>query len=51
MRVYSIRFGLVVAIPSMIFYRHYRAKVDALVIGMEQQAVRLVNILHAGRSG
>ena len=51
MALYNTAFGLVVAIPSMIFYRHYRAKVDALVIGMEQQAVRLVNILHAGRSG
>jgi len=49
--LYNTAFGLVVAIPSMIFYRHYRAKVDALVIGMEQQAVRLVNILHAGRAG
>jgi biopolymer transport protein ExbB len=48
--LYNTAFGLVVAIPSMIFYRHYRAKVDALVIGMEQQAVRLVNILHAGRT-
>jgi len=46
--LYNTAFGLVVAIPSMIFYRHYRAKVDALVIGMEQQAVRLVDIVHAG---
>ena len=48
--LYNTAFGLVVAIPSMIFYRHYRAKVDALIIGMEQQAVRLVDILHAGRA-
>lgn len=47
--LYNTAFGLVVAIPSMIFYRHYRAKVDALVIGMEQQAVRLVDIVQAGR--
>jgi biopolymer transport protein ExbB len=47
--LYNTAFGLVVAIPSMIFYRHYRAKVDALVISMEQQAVRLVDIVHAGR--
>jgi biopolymer transport protein ExbB len=46
--LYNTAFGLVVAIPSMIFYRHYRAKVDALVITMEQQAVRLVDIVHAG---
>jgi len=48
--LYNTAFGLVVAIPSMIFYRHYRAKVDALVIGMEQQAVRLVDIMHGGRA-
>jgi biopolymer transport protein ExbB len=49
--LYNTAFGLVVAIPSMIFYRHYRAKVEALVISMEQQAVRLVDIVHAGRTG
>ena len=49
--LYNTAFGLVVAVPSMIFYRHFRAKVDALIIGMEQQAVRLVDIVHAGRGG
>jgi biopolymer transport protein ExbB len=49
--LYNTAYGLVVAVPSMIFYRHYRAKVDALIISMEQQAVRLVDIVHAGRSG
>jgi biopolymer transport protein ExbB len=48
--LYNTAFGLVVAIPSMIFYRHYRAKVDALIIGMEQQAVRLVDIVHGARA-
>jgi len=49
--LYNTAFGLVVAIPSMIFYRHYRAKVDALVVTMEQQAVRLVDIVHGARAG
>jgi len=49
--LYNTAFGLVVAVPSMIFYRHYRGKVDALVIGMEQQAVRLVDIVHGARAG
>ena len=48
--LYNTAYGLIVAIPSMIFYRYYRAKVDALIIGMEQQAVRLVDIVHAGRN-
>ncbi|MDR4653135.1 MAG: MotA/TolQ/ExbB proton channel family protein, partial [Nitrosomonas sp.] len=33
--LYNAAFGILVAIPSMIFYRHFRAKVDALTIEME----------------
>ena len=38
--------GLVVAIPSLIFYRYFRGLVDALVVSMEQQAVKLVEFMH-----
>lgn len=48
--LYNTAFGLLVAIPSMIFYRHYRAKVDALVVEMELQAVKLVEIVHGERT-
>jgi biopolymer transport protein ExbB len=44
--LYNTGFGLVIAIPSMIFWRHFRALVDGLVIDMQQQAVRLVEVLH-----
>lgn len=47
--LYNTAFGLVVAIPSMIFYRHFRAKVDALLVGMEQQAIHLVDVVHGDR--
>lgn len=47
--LYNTAFGLVVAIPSMIFYRYFRARVDALVVEMEQQAVKLVEMLHGDR--
>jgi biopolymer transport protein ExbB len=47
--LYNTAFGLLVAIPSMIFYRHYRAKVDALVVEMEMLAVKLVEIIHGER--
>jgi biopolymer transport protein ExbB len=47
--LYNTAFGLIVAIPSMIFYRHYRAKVDGLVVEMETQAVKLVEIVHGER--
>lgn len=48
--LYNTAFGLIVAIPSMMFYRHFRAKVDALLVEMEAQAVRLVEALHGERS-
>jgi biopolymer transport protein ExbB len=34
----------------MIFYRHFRSKVDGLIVEMEQQAIRLVDIAHGDRS-
>ncbi|MBS0346271.1 MAG: MotA/TolQ/ExbB proton channel family protein [Proteobacteria bacterium] len=47
--LYNTGFGLVIAIPSMIFWRHFRATVDGLVIEMEQQAIRLVELIHGER--
>ena len=47
--LYNTAFGLIVAIPSMIFYRHFRAKVDSLAVEMEQQAIKLVEIVHGQR--
>ena len=40
-----------VAIPGIIFYRHFRAKVDELVVEMELQALKLVEIIHGERQG
>lgn len=47
--LYNTAFGIIVAIPSMIFYRFFRGRVDAYLVEMEQQAVRLVEILHGER--
>jgi biopolymer transport protein ExbB len=49
--LYNAAFGILVAIPSMIFYRHFRAKVDELVVEMELQALKLVEIVHGERQG
>ncbi|MFZ1548608.1 MAG: MotA/TolQ/ExbB proton channel family protein [Candidatus Nitrotoga sp.] len=49
--LYNTAFGLMVAIPSMIFYRHFRAKVASLTIEMEQQAIKLIEIIHGARRG
>ena len=47
--LYNTGFGLMIAIPSMIFWRHFRALVNAFVIDMEQQAVKLVEVVHGER--
>ena len=47
--LYNTAFGIIVAIPSMIFYRFFRGRVDAYLVEMEQNAVRLVEILHGER--
>jgi biopolymer transport protein ExbB len=41
--------GLGVAIPAVMFYRYFRGRVEALLIDMEQEAIKLVEILHGQR--
>ncbi len=41
--------GLSVAIPTVIFYRYLKRKIDELVVGMEQEAMKLVEVLHGER--
>ena len=41
--------GLSVAIPTVMFYRYFRGKVDELLLKMEAQAVYLVEIIHGDR--
>ncbi|MBU1215279.1 MAG: MotA/TolQ/ExbB proton channel family protein [Gammaproteobacteria bacterium] len=48
--LYNTAFGLIVAVPSMIAYRHFRAQVDSLTIEMEQQAIKLVEVVHGERA-
>jgi biopolymer transport protein ExbB len=47
--LYNTAFGLIVAIPSLIFHRFFRGKVEALLVEMEQQAIKLVEIVHGER--
>ena len=41
--------GMSVAIPSLMFYRYFRGKVDELVIQMETEALKLVEMMHGDR--
>ena len=43
--------GLTVAIPSLLFHRFFRVRVDELVVTMEQEALRMVGALQELRSG
>ncbi|MEE8617652.1 MAG: MotA/TolQ/ExbB proton channel family protein, partial [Nitrosomonadaceae bacterium] len=47
--LYNTAFGILVAIPSMIFYRYFRAKVDSFVVEMELQTLKLVETVHGER--
>ncbi len=40
--LYNTAFGLAIAIPALLFHRHFHALVDGLVIDMEQQAQRFM---------
>jgi len=47
--LYNTAFGLLIAIPSMIFFRYFRGKVEDFIVDMEQQASKLVDVLHGER--
>lgn len=47
--LYNTAGGIVVAVPAMIAYRYFRSKVDGLLVDMEQQAIKLVEIIHGER--
>jgi biopolymer transport protein ExbB len=42
--------GLSVAIPSLFFFRFFQRRVDELVITMEQEALKLVEVLNGDRT-
>ncbi len=41
--------GLTVAIPALVCHRFFQRKVDELVVEMEQQALKLVEVVHGDR--
>jgi biopolymer transport protein ExbB len=42
--------GLSVAIVSLIFYRYFRRRVDTIVVEMEREAIKMVDVLHNNRN-
>ncbi|HEX9686855.1 MAG TPA: MotA/TolQ/ExbB proton channel family protein [Burkholderiales bacterium] len=47
--LYNTAFGILVAVPAMIFYRYFRAKVDVMLVDLEMQAIKLVEVIHGER--
>ena len=47
--LYNTAYGLIVAIPSMAFYRHFRRRIDELIVEMETQAIKLVEVANQER--
>lgn len=41
--------GLTVAIPSLIFHRYFERLVDEFVVSMEEEALKLIDVLHGDR--
>lgn len=41
--------GLTVAIPALVFHRYFLRRVDEIVINMEQEAIRLIEVVHGDR--
>lgn len=42
--------GLTIAIPSLMFYRYFRGRVEALVVTMEREALNLLEATHGEQS-
>jgi len=42
--------GLAVAIPSLMFYRYFRGRAYELLLDMESEAMKLIEILHGERA-
>jgi biopolymer transport protein ExbB len=48
--LYNTAFGIIVAVPALMFYRFFRGKVDGFLVEMEQQAIKLVEVVHGERN-
>jgi len=48
--LYNTAFGIALGIAALVFYRHFRARVDTFVVEMEQLASKLIDIVHGERA-
>ncbi len=45
--LYNAAFGIIVAVPSLICYRHFRSKADSLLRDMESLAAKLIRAIES----
>jgi biopolymer transport protein ExbB len=48
--LYNTAGGIAVAVPALIFYRHFRSRIDVMIVDMEQQGIKLVETIHGDRT-
>jgi len=47
--LYCTAFGIIVAVPAVMFYRHYKSRIEEYLVAMEDQAQQLLEVLFADR--
>jgi biopolymer transport protein ExbB len=48
--LYNTAFGILIAMPTIFFYRHFSALINSFIVQMEQQAVKFVDMVHGDRN-
>lgn len=48
--LYSTAFGIIVAVPAVLLYRHFRTRVEDYLVSMEDQAQRLLDTIYNERA-
>ena len=36
---------MIVAVPALMFHRHFRARIDSYIIAMEHEAIQLMDVI------
>lgn len=47
--LYCTAFGIIVAVPAVLFYRHFKTRVEDYLVTMEDEAQKLIDTLFAER--
>jgi biopolymer transport protein ExbB len=47
--LYATAFGIIVAVPAVLFYRHFKTRVEDYLVSMEDESQKLIDALFAER--